>query len=259
MTAGAPYQVMPPLSVEGREAPKADIARRFKTEVDGMGAAARERRKRGDGMGPSLDRILNAAEEFVALAVRDGVYRRGTPAFDFGDDQTVWIDEFPCGEWVSRSELLRDEVGDDFVALRVFDPNLRESIHWFLRTEDRRRWEKQLANRRHSRSPERDRVENPVAEHLRSKGRKVRQQVSCAGGRIDIYDITAKLVIECKASGSAEDIAAAVTQLRRYAGSYPDCSLVVAVPFIDPDALWLATAIRVIGIHLIEIEKGIDL
>lgn len=113
-------------------------------------------------------------------------------------------------------------------------------------------------------------VEEPLAKILCDAGHAIERQVSCVGGRVDILDFTTGEIIECKAWGSASDIAAAVTQLYRYrpgagvgspffrhsTGRLPfrGRRLVVAVPSVEHDALWLADIVRRKGIRIIEVR-----
>jgi hypothetical protein len=232
--------------------------REFKSELDGMAAAARERRNRGVS-GPSLDEILKVAGDYVKVALLQGIFCRGEkPAFRFGDDRTIWHAGWPIGEWVSRGEMFSEEPADDLIAIRIFDPNVRESLHWFVKSADRRKYDAEMNQPRKLSNVQREReqVEKPLAEHRGRLGHLVERQVICGAGRIDILDVTANEIIECKASGSGSDIVAAVNQLRRYAQHYSNARLTVAVPYVEEDGIWLAELIEHIGIAVIEVDRG---
>lgn len=233
------------------------MRRAFKSELDGMAAVARERQRRNVD-GPTLDEILKVARDYVEVALTQNIFCRGEKAaFEFGDDRTVWAFGWPIGEWVSRAEMFGGD-GDELIALRIFDPQLRESLHWFVHTSDRLRYnaEQDKPKKRSVTQIERDEVELPLAESRKSRGHIVQRQVICGAGRIDILDVTANEIIECKASGSAGDIVAAVTQLRRYSAHYSGARLVVAVPWIDVEAAWLVDLLSRIGIFVIEVSDS---
>lgn len=230
------------------------MERRFKSELDGMAAATRERARRGADE-PTLDQILPAIRDYVEVALTQNIFCRGEkPAFEFGDDRTIWAFGWPVAEWVSRDEMLGG--GDqELIAIRVFDPNCRESIHWFMHTADRLEFaEKEKRPRKQTRAQrEIDHVEKPLFERLVRAGHRVERQVICSAGRIDILDITANEIIECKATGTVTDLATAVNQLKRYAPHYSGAILSVAVPFVDADAIWLAEMLARGGINVIEV------
>lgn len=229
--------------------------------VSGMIAAYKARQARPSHSAPGLERILHVVSDYILHAMVYGTYERGEPAFEFGDETTVWVDGWPAGEWITRAELFHNSPGDDIVALRIFDPGIRESINWFIHTADRLAYNAELEARRKSVSStqiEKQSVEDPLAAHLRTKGHDVRQQVKCRAGRIDIHDVTSGAIIECKAYGGCSDIVAAVNQLRRYLTVFNDAHPVVAVPYIYEEAEWLADLIRQSGIRIIEVEQGFD-
>jgi hypothetical protein len=225
-----------------------------RSPLDGMAAVARERVKRPDAAEPTLDRIINVARDLMVDAVTTGTYGVGEAAFPHGDERTVWIDGWPCGEWASHDEIFGGGDGR-IAALRIFDPALRESIHWFLQPADRRRYEQKTAVQRRSRNEiEKEKVEEPLAAALRAQGHDVRQQVQCSVGRVDIHDATIGEIIECEASGGCSDLVAAVMQLRRYSLVFGGAKLTVAVPTVDDDAEWLAAMLRREGICIIEVD-----
>lgn len=115
------------------------------------------------------------------------------------------------------------------------------------------------AVRKKSVGPEIETVEDPLARALIEGGHDIKRQVVCDGGRIDIYDSTTSEIIECKARGNASSISDAVNQLNRYRPHFFDPQLAVAVPRVEPDALWMVAALREIGIRIIEVEKGVGI
>jgi hypothetical protein len=117
--------------------------------------------------------------------------------------------------------------------------------------------EKAMERKPRGPSGESQKVELPLAAMLRSMGHVVRRQVSCAGGRIDILDDTAEEIIECKADGELSSIVDAARQLKLYQPSFPNRRLCIAVPFIDPRAMWMADALRKAGFRFIELERGL--
>jgi hypothetical protein len=225
--------------------------------VQGLATRFRLKRDTATPPEPPLDRILAVAARLIEAAVLHGEYGRGTPGFKFGDADTVWIDGWPAAEWARRGEMNLGE-GDDVVALRIFDPNLRESLHWFVSSADRRLYDATFAARGKSvrQSIEKDRVEDPLAAAYRASGDVVHQQVSCAAGRVDIHNATKSMLVECKADGGAGDIVAAAAQLRRYASHFPGHQLAIAVPFIYGDGVWLADLLREAGFIFIETEAA---
>lgn len=112
-------------------------------------------------------------------------------------------------------------------------------------------------NKRRGPSGESEKVELPLAAWLREMGHIIRRQVNCAGGRIDILDDTADEIIECKADGGLSSIVDAAKQLTLYQPSFPNRRLCIAVPFIDPRAMWMADALRKSGFRFIELERGL--
>jgi hypothetical protein len=113
----------------------------------------------------------------------------------------------------------------------------------------------QQRNKERGEGPEVSNVEGPLAFRLKSLGHDVRRQVRCAGGRIDIVDITASDIIECKADGDLQSIVDAAKQLKRYHPSYPQMRLCIAVPFIEPSATWMADSLRNAGFQFIETDQ----
>jgi hypothetical protein len=99
-------------------------------------------------------------------------------------------------------------------------------------------------------------VEEPLARARRALGHEIRRQHRCAGGIIDIFDLTADELIECKFQGSSTALGEAAGQLKRYSKSFPGTSLSIAVRSIEPEASWLADVLRRQGIVIIEIEPG---
>jgi hypothetical protein len=90
-------------------------------------------------------------------------------------------------------------------------------------------------------------------------GHEIRRQHRCSGGIVDIFDLTAGELIECKARGSSAALGEAAGQLKRYARSFPGAVLSIAVPIIEPDAGWLADILRREGIGIIEVENSAGL
>lgn len=103
------------------------------------------------------------------------------------------------------------------------------------------------------------RVEVPLARARLALGHEIRRQHRCSGGIVDIFDLTADELIECKVLGSSAALGEAVGQLKRYAKSFPGAGLSIAVPAIEPDAGWLADILRREGIDIIEVENFADL
>jgi hypothetical protein len=103
-------------------------------------------------------------------------------------------------------------------------------------------------------SQEKLKVEDPLANARRIAGHRVRQQLRCAGGIIDIYDLTADELIECKYRGSAAALAQAAEQLQRYRRSFPGAAMTIAVLTIETDGEWIAEVLRREGITIIEME-----
>lgn len=101
--------------------------------------------------------------------------------------------------------------------------------------------------------PEVELVEGPLAAALLRAGHTIRRQRRCANGVIDIYDVTADELIECKATGTAGALAEAGSQLQRYRKSFPGAAMVIAVPFVSADAEWLSHLLRQQGISIIEV------
>jgi hypothetical protein len=97
-------------------------------------------------------------------------------------------------------------------------------------------------------------VEMPLAQARRALGHDVRRQHRCSCGIVDIIDLTANELIECKIRGSSAALGEAAGQLRRYAKSFPGAGLTIAVPSIDPDANWLADVLGREGMVIIEVE-----
>ena len=96
-------------------------------------------------------------------------------------------------------------------------------------------------------------VEDPLARARMSLGHQVRRQRRCAGGIIDIFDITADELIECKLRGTSAALGEAAGQLKRYGRSFPGSSLTIAVLSVEPEADWLAEILRREGIAIIEV------
>jgi hypothetical protein len=96
-------------------------------------------------------------------------------------------------------------------------------------------------------------VEEPVARARMSLGHQVRRQRRCAGGIIDIFDITADELIECKLRGTSASLGEAAGQLNRSSRSFPGSQLTIAVLSIESEADWLAEILRREGITIIEV------
>jgi hypothetical protein len=96
-------------------------------------------------------------------------------------------------------------------------------------------------------------VEEPLARARMSLGHQVKRQHRCAGGIIDIIDITADELIECKVRGTSASLGEAAGQLKRYGRSFPGSRLTIAVLGIEPEADWLAEILRREGIDIIEV------
>ena len=96
-------------------------------------------------------------------------------------------------------------------------------------------------------------VELPLARARMSLGHQVRRQHRCSGGVIDILDVTADELIECKLRGTSAALGEAAGQLKRYGRSFPGSRLTIAVLGIDPEAGWLAEILRREGIDIIEV------
>jgi hypothetical protein len=96
-------------------------------------------------------------------------------------------------------------------------------------------------------------VEEPLARARMSLGHQVRRQRRCAGGVIDIFDVTADELIECKLRGTSAARGEAAGQLKRYGRSFPGSRLTIAVLGIEPEADWLAGILRKEGIAIIEV------
>lgn len=97
-------------------------------------------------------------------------------------------------------------------------------------------------------------VEMPLAKAREAMGHQVRRQKHCSGGRIDIFDLTADEIIECKLIGTSASLGEAAGQLRRYGRSFPGTALTIAVRYIKPEAEWLAEVLRGQGLRIIEID-----
>ncbi len=93
----------------------------------------------------------------------------------------------------------------------------------------------------------------PLAHARISMGHQVRRQRRCAGGIIDIFDITADELIECKLRGTSAALGEAAGQLKRYGRLFPGSRLTIAVLSIEPEADWLAEILRKEGIAIIEV------
>jgi hypothetical protein len=96
-------------------------------------------------------------------------------------------------------------------------------------------------------------VEVPLTHARMALGHKVKRQHRCAGGIIDIFDVTADELIECKLRGTSAALGEAAGQLKRYGRSFPGSSLTIAVLNIEPEADWLAEILRREGIAIIEV------
>jgi hypothetical protein len=101
-------------------------------------------------------------------------------------------------------------------------------------------------------------VEEPLARARMSLGHQVRRQRRCAGGVIDIFDVTADELIECKLRGTSAALGEAAGQLKRYGRSFPGSRLTIAVFGIEPEADWLAEILRREGIAIIEVGVSAD-
>lgn len=141
---------------------------------------------------------------------------------------------------------------DPAVVQEMFD---RINATW-LRAKQEAAIARAMERKRRGPSGESEKVELPLAALLRGRGHVVRRQVSCAGGRVDILDDTAQEVIECKADGELSSIVDAARQLTLYQPSFPNRRLCIAVPIIDPRAMWMADALRKAGFRFIELELG---
>ena len=97
-------------------------------------------------------------------------------------------------------------------------------------------------------------VEEPLVRARMSLGHQVRRQHRCAGGVIDILDVTADELIECKLRGTSANLGEAAGQLKRYSRSFPGSRLTIAVLGIEPEADWLAELLRKEGIDIIEVR-----
>jgi hypothetical protein len=97
-------------------------------------------------------------------------------------------------------------------------------------------------------------VEMPLARARMLLGHQVRRQHRCAGGIVDILDITGDELIECKLRGTSAVLGEAAGQLKRYGRSFPGSRLTIAVLSIEPEAAWLAEVLRREGIAIIEVE-----
>lgn len=104
--------------------------------------------------------------------------------------------------------------------------------------------------------PEILQVQDPLARKRSEAGNRVRVQRRCAHGIIDIFDITADEIIECKHIGTAAALGEAAGQLRRYSQSFPGSGLVIAVLRIEGDGVWLAEILRAQGITIIEMDRS---
>lgn len=104
--------------------------------------------------------------------------------------------------------------------------------------------------------PEFENVEEPLARALIAGRHEIKRQVICGDGRVDIFDETTSEIIECKARGNASSISDAVNQLMRYRPHFFDPQLAVAVPFVEPSACWMISALREIGVRVIEVSRG---
>jgi hypothetical protein len=98
-------------------------------------------------------------------------------------------------------------------------------------------------------------VEEPLVRARMALGHQVRRQRRCAGGIVDIFDITADELIECKLHGTSAALGEAAGQLRRYSRSFPGSRLTIAVFSIEPDGNWIAEVLRKEGIAIIEIQR----
>lgn len=103
--------------------------------------------------------------------------------------------------------------------------------------------------------PEITEVEIPLVRSRQSRGHRVRRQHRCSAGIVDIYDLTADELIECKHRGTSAALGAAASQLNRYRKSFPGASLAIAVMAVEQEALWLADILRDQGITIIEIDR----
>lgn len=99
-------------------------------------------------------------------------------------------------------------------------------------------------------------VEAPLARQRLAAGHQVRRQHRCAGGVVDIVDLTADELIECKVRGTSAALGEAAGQLKRYARSFPGSRLTIAVVVIEDEAAWLADVLRREGIGIVEIGDG---
>jgi hypothetical protein len=95
-------------------------------------------------------------------------------------------------------------------------------------------------------------VEEPLVRARMALGHQVKRQHRCARGIIDILDITADELIECKLRGTSATLGEAAGQLKRYGQSFPGSRLTIAVRCIEPEAIWLAEILRREGIAIIE-------
>lgn len=99
-------------------------------------------------------------------------------------------------------------------------------------------------------------VEAPIARQRLEAGHQIRRQHRCFGGVVDLFDITADELIECKARGTSAALGEAAGQLKRYGRSFPGSRLTIAVISVEAEAAWLADVLRREGIEIIEVGDG---
>src|ERR1700719_4727199 len=75
-------------------------------------------------------------------------------------------------------------------------------------------------------------VEIPLVKAREAMGHRVRRQMRCAGGVIDIFDLTSDEIIECKLIGTSSSLGEAAGQLRRYGKTFPGTALSIAVHYV---------------------------
>lgn len=98
-------------------------------------------------------------------------------------------------------------------------------------------------------------VEEPLARILIEMGHRIRRQMRCPAGIIDIYDLTANEIIECKVRGTNAALGEAAGQLQRYRKSFNKPSVAIAVLSIDEDAAWMAKVLRQQRIRIFEMSE----
>lgn len=101
-------------------------------------------------------------------------------------------------------------------------------------------------------------VEMPLVKQRTALGHRVRRQMRCRHGIIDIFDLTADQIIECKVVGTSTALGEAAGQLQRYKKSFPGTEIAIAVLNLKDEAIWLADLLKSQGIAIIEVKGGIQ-